>query len=204
MKKIFFTLLLCVGFCAGAEQLQGSVSQPDTASGTDTSVFQMSEVVVDKSKRNGFVSSKFGIVYPPDLNKFIFVIKTSYGEVVGKSDIAPAGTFEATTSITGAFSGGSSVILMSGSTEINFMKNDGMNKLVPGLSISVSLGYVDNSSAGGYTASIGGGVYLKAFVSKQFALVPHLEVAYVRGGADDVGTGSGLLLGGGVGLRRYF
>ena len=68
-------------------------------------------------KENGFVSSTFGVV-TPNLDQFIFAISTSYGEVIGKTDIADAGTFEATTSITGAFAGGSSIVLISGATEI--------------------------------------------------------------------------------------
>ena len=209
MKKIFFILVLFIGFYAGAEQSQDSVSQQDSA--TDTTVFKVPEVTVDKPKRNGFVSSTFGVIYFPDADRFTFAISTIYGEVVGKSDIADAGIFEATTSVSGAFSMGNSVVAITGTTEINFIKNDGINRLVPGLSLKVSLGYVDNSSSIGYISTIGGEVYLKAFVSKQFALVPHLSImyAYLSGGVDDFGRsvsirGSGLALSGGIGLRRYF
>ena len=48
------------------------------------------------------------------------------------------------------------------------MKNDGMNKLVPGLGINISLGYANVASVNGYVASFGGELYLKAFVSRQF------------------------------------
>ena len=204
MKRIFFTVLFYIGFFAGAEGLQSLASPSDAAPHTDTSVFQMSQMEVVKAKRNGFVASDFGIVYVPKADSFIFTIETSYGEVIGKSDIAPAGTFEGMASVKGAFSAGVSNIVISATTEINFIKNDGMNKLVPGLDISVSLGYVDTPSSEGYLSSIGGGVYLKAFISKQFALVPHLGIAYGQGGNSDIIVGTGVILSGGVGLRRYF
>ena len=208
MGKIFFTLIFFVGLYAGAEQMQDSASQPDPLSKTDASVSQMSKVAVDKPKRNGFVSSTFGIV-SPNFDGFVFVVETSYGEVVGKTDIADAGTFEATTSIVGVFSDGNTAVAVNGTTEINFIKNDGMNKMVPGLGIVISVGHVGTSSARGFFTSIGGELYLKAFVSKQFALVPYFGVEYVHGGASsDLGSvsvsGDGLVLNLGVGLRRYF
>ncbi len=222
MKSKIIIVLGCVvfiGLYAGAEQSQASVPQkasvPQQESVTDTTVLKVPEVTVNKPKRNGFVSSTFGVIYFPDLDfdpdSFTFAISTSYGEVVGKSDIADAGTFEATTSISGAFSAGDSAVAVNGATEINFIKNDGMNKLVPGFSLKVSLGYVDDSSSIGYFSAIGGEIYLKAFVSKQFALVPYMSItyAYLSGGVDDSGRsvsvrGSGLALSGGIGLRRYF
>lgn len=219
MKKILFTFVFLVGSYAGAEQLpdstsqMGSVpqmdsnSQMDSSSRMDAPIPQMPEAAVDKPKRNGFVSSTFGVV-TPNLDQFIFAINTTYGEVIGKTDIADAGTFEATTSITGAFAEGSSLLLVSGATEINFIKNNGMNKLVPGLGISISVGHAKVKRFSGYVASFGGSLYLKAFVARQFAIVPYFSVAGTTGGisgANDFGVSDGgLELGLGVGLRRYF
>lgn len=207
MRKIFFTVIFLVGSYAGAEGAIGTEQLPDSASQMDSSAFKMPEAKEDKPKRNGFVSSTFGVV-SGDLDNFVLDIETSYGEVVGKTEIADAGTFEASTSVSGTFAAGGSILLVSGSTEINFIKNDGINTLVPGLGVNVAVGYVDAGTATGYITSLGGELYLKAFVSKQFALVPYFSLAYAQGGVSDYDL-SGLRASGvgfslGVGLRRYF
>ena len=191
-----------------ASGVSATVSKPNNvASGTDPAVFQMSEVGVVKPKRNGFFSATLNFNYAFTVNQSVFGITTDYGQVLGHSNIAPAGTFETAVSVSGAFSRGVSQISVGGTGEVNFIKNDGINKLVPGLAIGVSLGYKGSASINGFFSITGGNLYLKSFISNQFALVPYLGATYVYGSADigtSSGTATGFLLNVGLGLRNYF
>ena len=209
MKKIFFILVFSIGFFVEAEKLQDVAFTINTGPEMDTSVLKIPEmekaseqVEVEEPKRSGFASSGFGVMYSPSAKDFIFNIMAGFGGVIGKLGIiADAGIFEGMASIDGAFSGGTSRIRLSAAVEINFIKNNGINKMIPGVNINVSLSHLDAQSVKGrISSSIGGGFYLKTFVSGQVALVPQLEIAYTRSDTDV----SGLKLGGGLGLRTYF
>ena len=230
-KIIILIYAFFVGFCAGANSLQvlevkegmATVKVPE---GRVLSVDQVlytepvPYIEEDKSKnnndvpkRNGFATTELGVLYSVkvyDFNNFAFAITTGYGEVFGKTEIADAGIFEGTARVSGTFSGRSSDLAVGMATEINFIKNDGINKLIPGLAVHLSLGYVEVDSRNGYSISVGLGAYLKAFVSKQFALIPNLALDFVRySGSDSSNTiaikgGSSVILSLGLGLRRYF
>ena len=265
MKSRIVIILGCVfftGFYAGAERLPDSavqqdsavqpesaaqsnpVVQPDAASKTDTSVFQMSEVEVDKPRRNGFATLYLSPFYSFDFRELGLSVSTGYGVVFGGSAIAPAGIFEGRLGVDGVFFKGAWAVAVNIGKEINILKNDGINKLIPGLRLNVGIGYVDNSRDKYYimpnvvlldqtccqTSSkdeyytmsdiahydspsrvntdefnilVGVGVYLKAFVSKQFALVPSLGVSY-RQNLGVRTSAAKLNLDIELGLRQYF
>ena len=81
--------------------------------------------------------------------------------------------------------------------EINFIKNDGMNKIVPG--VMVTLGYIhgENQNSVRNVFTVGCGGFLRLFVSENFAIIPLLAVGYAIN-TNALGVGVNLA------LRTYY
>lgn len=199
MKKVLFVTLTLgytlFGFYSGANPLNTGEAKEDTT----ISMNQVSDIESEKAERNGFVNvglkSSYLFFHSDDnYSDFTLNFSTDYGIVFGKSAIADEGILEGKVGIYGYYSWGSYTTIHSSSyliggdfgIDINFIKNDGINKWIPGVFLLTGISYkqYDDTSSIHDTSSIIGdvtvGAILKAFVSKQLAIVPVLGVKYAR------------------------
>ena len=210
--KVVLMCAFFIGFYTGADQQpvseatanEATVTVPEVK--TDTAIFKVPEVKVDKPERNGFVTLYLEPTYYFDIDRLYLLILTGYGVVMGQSNIADAGILEGTMNVSGVLNNKGWALGFNIGTEINFVKNNGMNTLIPGLMLTVGIGYAHNLQSKSDGDGLGGrldlGFYLKAFVSKQFALIPYLEGGYgISSGVYQKGVG---VLRVGLGLRQYF
>ena len=58
------------------------------------------------------------------------------------------------------------------------MRNDGIRTMIPGLDIPVTITIPSLLNIIGTNIGLGIGFYLKAFISKQFALIPRVGINY--------------------------
>ena len=226
MKKMLFVILtlghILLGFYAGANPLNTEEAKEDTT----ISMNQAPDMESEKAERNGFAnvglisSCSFDIDYFSNC-AFNLRLSTDYGVVFGKSAIADEGILEGRVGINGRYSAvwGSSEEYASAYSigigfgiDVNFIKNDGVNKWIPGVFLGAGVAYnKPHKSNGQIIGSVATGAVLKAFVSKQLAIVPSLGVEYSRGhivrdkdnqpvdlSTDNLGIHLGL------GLRYYF
>ena len=200
MKKILF-VTLTLGYTlfsayAGANPLNTEEAKEDTT----ISMNQVSDTESEKVERKTFVNvglkSSYLFFHSDDnYSDFTLYLSKDYGIVFGKSAIADAGILEGKVGIHGYYSWGSYATAHSSSysiggdfgIDINFIKNDGINKWIPGVFLVTGISYKqhdDESSINNDSSSIIGdvtvGAILKAFVSKQLAIVPFLGVRYAR------------------------
>ena len=205
------------GFYAGADQSKAlEVKEDITSEKQVLSMTQVSDMKSNKAERNGFVtvslipSCSFSI--DPSLSECIFDLDlaTSYGVVFGKSALADAGILEGKVGIYGKYS---SYIWNAGvqlGIDINFIKNDGINKMIPGLFLGTGISYYEWNDRSLIIGSLALGVQLKTFISKDLALIPHLEARYNRSHVMQVGgqpehlPSDKIILSLGLGLRQYF
>ena len=171
----------------------------------------------NKVERNGFVSLTLSpsFVFYEDFkyDDFYFDIGTNYGIVFGKSNVANAGIIEGALGLSGIFAPEKWRITFGFDVEINFIKNDGVNKIIPGLNLNASVSYIEeltdivllsNPPIFGSTYRdeinflVSGGLYLKCFVLKQLALIPSVKIGYASFQKDLIGVGAGLQ------MRIYF
>ena len=205
MKKTLFVILTLgftlLGFYAGANPLETEEAKEDTA----ISMNQAPDMESEKAERNAFANvgleSSYLFFHSDDNHSdFTLHFSTDYGVVFGKSAIADAGILEGKVGIHGNYNWDSyatvhsSSYLIGGSfgIDINFIKNDGINKWIPGVFLGAGVSYYKRHNDESYTKNsrnyikssiIGGvtvGAILKAFVSKQLAIVPFLGVEYSR------------------------
>ena len=226
--------LICtffIGVYASADQQPASeatvdktiVTVPEVQ--TDKATFKVPEVEVDKPERNGFATLYLNSNY--DTEVFSMNISTGYGVVLGKSALADAGVLEGRVGVSGGLPGNGWSVDFNTAAEINFIKNDGVNTLIPGLMLGANFGYSESwllwimpnpppeteyKEADSVEWGFNLGFYLKAFVSKQFAVIPYLGLSYNIYSANlassvksnkSIGDES-IALTGGVGLRQYF
>lgn len=196
-KKVLFVtlktqIIIILGYTlfgsyAGANPLNTEEAKEDTT----ISMNQAPDMESDKAERNGFANVGLISSCSFDIDSFsdcVFNLhlSTDYGVVFGKSAIADAGILEGRVGINGHYSyfGGDSLytIGVGFGIDINFIKNDGINKMIPGLFLGAGIAYnKPYKNDGQIIGSVATGALLKAFVSKQLALVPFLGVEYSRG-----------------------
>lgn len=171
----------------------------------------------DVAERDGFVSLAFSpsFIFYDDFkyDDFYFGIGTSYGIVFGKSAVADAGIIEGALGLDGFFAPEGWKATVGFDVEINFIRNDGVNKIIPGLRLNVSLSYVEKltdlilwSNPPIFTKwykedfgfSVNGGLYLKYFVLKQLALISSVDIGYGYFQRGLIGVGAELQ------IRMYF
>lgn len=229
--KFILICIFSIGFYAGADQKpvpeatvdKTTVTAPEVK--TDMATLKVPEIKMDKPERNGFASLYLNSSY--DTADFIMNISTGYGVVLGKSAIADAGVLEGRVGVSGGLPGNGWSLGFNTTAEINFIKNDGVNTLIPGLMLGANFGYRENwvmffypnpspetDYKEGDLMSWGFNldVYLKAFVSKQFAVIPYLGLSYNNYSANYINrnhhnqniSSEVLALTVGVGLRQYF
>ena len=222
MNKIFSTALktqiiialgfVFLGFYTGADQLKvlevkdgmATVKVPEgqTLSADQVLYTEQMATESDQAQRNGFVTAYLMPFYNFNAEQFAVSILTSYGEVFRESPIFDAGILEGTVAVSGQFSKEGWGATIGIGTEINFMKNDGINKLIPGLKLGIDWTDIQLKKGRGTSIALSVATYLKAFVSKQFAIMPVLQLSYGTGNYQP--KGDDIILGLGVGLRRYF
>ena len=148
-------------------------------------------------KRNGFVSFALNpnFVFYEDFkyDDFYLDFSTSYGIVFGKSSVADTGIIEGAMGLSGTFGPKKWIVTLGFDVEINFIKNDGVNKIIPGLRLGSSLSYKDN-----FGFLVNGGGYFKYFALKQLAIIPSLHIGYEYFQKGAIGLGVGLQ------ARMYF
>ena len=172
----------------------------------------------DVTERNGFVSLALSpsFLFYEDFkyDDFYFDIGTNYGIVFGKSAVADAGIIEGALGLNGTVTPKEWRITVGFDIEINFIKNDGINKIIPGLSLSASLSYLEkpiyviplNNKSNiigefiddGLGFLVNGGLYLKYFALKQLAIIPSVDIGYGYFQKGLIGLGAGLQ------MRMYF
>ena len=230
---IKFTLICTffIGLYAGADKQPVPEATVDKATVTtpeiqkDTTPVKVLEAEPKKPERNGFATLYLNSSY--DTEDFSMDISTGYGVVLGNSAIADAGVLEGRVGVSGGLPGNGWSIGFNTTAEINFIKNDGVNTLIPGLMFSANFGYrerwivwimpypppeTEYQEAASIHWSFDLGGYLKVFVSKQFAVIPYLGLNYNAYSADfthNVKSDKNIrderiTLTGGVGLRQYF
>ena len=151
---------------------------------------------VDVVKRNGFVTLLGlwpSIKFYDDFSYegFYLDVATNYGLVFGK--LADAGIVEGAVGLSGTVAPSGWGGTVSVGTELNFIENNGVNKVIPGLSLNFSFSYsvkhyvilMNNPYSPSYDISNDGfgfhvstGLYLKYFFSKQFAVMPTVQIGY--------------------------
>ena len=171
----------------------------------------------DAAERNGFVSLALSpsFVFYNDFkyDDFYFDIGTSYGIVFGKSAVADAGIIEGAVGLSGTFAPKKWSVTLGFDVEINFIKNDGVNKIIPGLNLNASVSYMEELTDMIFMSNppvfgsayiddinflVNGGLYLKYFVLKQLALIPSVDIGYGSFQKGLIGLGAGLQ------MRMYF
>ena len=210
------------GFCAKANQLNtdqlntGEVKESITDENISSEEQVVSEnpwihVKSDEAKRNGFFTVKLTPRCSFSSSKCIFDLSTNYGIVFGKSSIADAGILEGKLELSSKYMPKSEDFSMNfrGVMEINYLKNDGKNKMIPGFHINTSFGYEREKGVMSRLSGLGLGIHLKAFLSKQIAVISHLTFGYFMvtgdpGKSSLLGVMSNEEVGLGLGLRRYF
>ena len=193
------------GFFAGASQ----IDTPEVKEAS--SIEQASEVESNETKRNGFfdvgLAPRCSFYFYGDSSgcDFNLALSTQYGKVFGKSALADAGVLEGKVIVNGNYS---SVLYNIGAgfaVDVNFIKNDGINRIIPGLHLEVLVGYQSKGKIDITTYSLVGGVVLKVFVSKQLAIVPSLATGFVRSHTTEVtDTRNTVIVSLNLGLRSYF
>ena len=221
MKKMLFVTLTLgytlFGSYVGANPLNTEEAKEDTT----ISMNQASDTESEKADRNGFANVGLISSCSFDINSFSdcafnLLLSTDYGVVFGKSAITDAGILEGKVGINGHYGyatglGSSYLIGVGFGVDINFIKNDGINKLIPGLFLGAGVAYnklFNNNSQ--IIGSVATGAILKAFISKQLAIVPSLGIEYSRGHVIRIGnqpadlSSDNLKIYLGLGLRYYF
>ena len=161
-----------------------------------------------QAKRNGFASFYVTPSYYFYSNAFSLLVHAGLGEVINMPKLIPNGILEGELGFSWLINKGNQILNLQVKPEINFIKNDGINGLVPGMDIPITL----NINGLGREFSersfnVGTGVYLKAFVSKDFALIPRFGInlnLLTTGFGYPKGRGHAVSLELGLGLRRYF
>lgn len=184
----------------------------------DTPPQKPKKVESDAAERNGFVSLALSpsFIFYNDFkyDDFYFDIGTNYGIVFGKSSVADAGIIEGAFGLSGIFAPKKWSVTLGFDVEINFIKNDGVNKVIPGLNFGVSVSHIEKhelirvlwsnppivgpGSRGEFNFTVSGGLYLKYFVLKQLALIPSVDIGYGSFQKGLIGLGAGLQ------MRMYF
>ena len=181
---------------------------------TQTKKIQKPELFVNQiphyhqAKRNGFATFYVTPSYYFYYNDFSLLVHAGLGEVINMPKLIPNGILEGELGFSWLISKDEQVLNLQVKTEINFIKNDGINGLVPGMDIPLSLNI--NGLGRLFSAlsfNVGTGVYLKAFVLKDFALIPRFGInlnLLTAGFGYLKGRGHVVSLELGLGLRRYF
>ena len=220
MKRILYAKIVIAfgyilfGIYAGADQLNMAEVKEVP------SMEQVSYMESDKAKRNSFVtvsiapSCSFSI--DPLSSDCVFDLDFSinYGVVFGKSALTDAGILEGNITGEGSYSSHAWHLVVGGEIDINFIKNNGVNNLIPGLFLGAGIGYsnvkVNNDKSGRTIGSVVVGAKLKAFVSKQLAIVPYLGAQYSQGHIAMINnklvnlSSNHITVSMGLGLRYYF
>ena len=165
-----------------------------------------------KVRRGVFSNMSIGTAYYFIDSQFGLSVRGNYGLVVSRETIVPEGIFELQagldSQIINTWTGRNrlNVYLI---WEINFIKNDSINMVIPGMDLFGSynlLGYgnlfTTRKTNIAHSISIGSGFFLKLFISKQFALVPRLSIEYMTE-AERRSTGDNVVLGFDIGVRIY-
>ena len=153
MKKILYVtsktkIIIAIGYIllgsyAGANQLK--IAEADMTNQKQAEE-QVSDMELDKGKRNNFVTVSIApscsFINPPFSRcHFNLDFSTNYGIVFGKSALADAGILEGNITGEGGYSGIRWYFVVGGKIDINFIKNDGMNNVIPGLFLGADIGY---------------------------------------------------------------
>ena len=166
----------------------------------------------DAVKRNAFYNFDIEPAYSFKFREFTLSYHTSYGWINKKSYIAEAGTFEGSLGVSGDFIP-SIAFGIKANLEFNLIKNDGMNKVVPGLGLSTSFAIASKTNNRALGFGIGAGTHVKLFISKQLAFIPNVKLNYnyastrrnhILAFHGFQASGSSLFIGLSLGLRHYF
>lgn len=161
-----------------------------------------------KAKRNSFVTFYITPDFHFYYNKFSLMIQAGLGKVIDLPNLASPGFLEGEIGFNGLISEQEQTLNLQLKTEINFIRNNGINSFIPGIDIPISLN-IDGlgKSFTKLYFNIGTGMYLKAFLSKDFALIPRFGIklnlqtsgfGYLKRRNHIISLELGL------GLRRYF
>ena len=191
MKRILYAKIVIAfgymffGFYAEADQSKAlEVKEDITSEKQVLSMTQVSDMKSNKAERNGFVtvsltpSCSFSI--DPSSSECIFDLDlaTSYGVVFGKSALADAGILEGKVGIYGEYSSYFWNAGVQFGIDINFIKNNGINKMIPGLFLGTGISYNEWNDRSLIIGGLALGAMLKVFVSKQLAVIPDVGVLY--------------------------
>ena len=161
-----------------------------------------------KAKRNSFftfyVIPDFRIYY----NNFSLMMQVSLGKVIDLPNLVSTGFLEGEIGFKGLISEEEQILDLQLKKEINFIRNNGINSLIPGIDFPISLN-IDGLGKSFATLSfnVGTGFYLKAFLSKNFTLIPRFGIKLnirTAGFGYLKNRGNTLSLELGLGLRKYF
>ncbi len=187
MKSIFIITAFFACFFAKAEPLANkapalSVEKPaqEVKIANDPLVLINQQAYSDRAKRNGFNTFYVAPAYSIKGNELVLLLQSGFGEVIQETAFFPKGTMEVEGMVSAYFSNKEAFMSIAFSTEFNFTANDGINKMVAGLDIPFSFILPDFSAISLMGVNIGVGIFLKAFISKHFALIPRLGVSYER------------------------
>ena len=129
------------------------------------------------AKRNGFNTFYIAPSYAIEKGELSLSLQGGIGEIQD-GGFFPKGIVEAEGLFSAYFSDEYSHILISASLEFNFIPNNGLNTMIAGVDIPFSLLVPDFLAISSMGFEIGVGVFLKAFISKHFALIPRLGLSY--------------------------
>ncbi len=211
---IIIGYMLSIGFFAGAElSSEESSASPLVIEDNMKNALVNQQASYDHSaSRKGFSSVYITPEYYPNFGLLAVNIAAGYGVVSSGSFLFPKGIMEMEGAMDVYYSGILSFLSVHFKTEYNFMPNDGIHTMIPGLDIPITITLPDFSNIGS-NIGIGMGLYLKAFISKQFALIPRVGINYsvINIGAEvqlynvklktSINT---LTLQLGLGIRHYF
>ena len=246
MNKIFSTALktqiiialgfVFLGFYTEADQLKvlevkdgmATVKVPEgqTLSADQVLYTEQTATELEKGKRNSFATFYATPSYYFYHEDFSLLMDVGLGKIISLPSLVPDGILEGEMGFNGQFSYGGEEwgwgVDIELRTEINFIRNDGINKVIPGLRLGVGAGYDAFPQYEGPEIDINLAVYLKAFLHKQLAIIPTLKLSYIasykapiwiipmsnankaRSEVDDPLKYDDILLGLGIGLRWYF
>ncbi|MYE07850.1 MAG: hypothetical protein F4X95_03770 [Oligoflexia bacterium] len=161
-----------------------------------------------KAKRNGFATFYITPDFNLHSNEFSLMIQAGLGKIIDLPNLISTGLLEGELGFNGLIKEEEQTLSLQLKTEINFIRNNGINNLIPGMDVPLilSINGLGRSFSRLYF-NIGTGMYLKAFMSKDFALIPRLGIklnlqasgfGYLKERSPTVSLELGL------GLRRYF
>lgn len=192
---IIITLgLVSFGFYAGADQLKvlevkegmATVKVPEGQTLSTDQVLYTKQIATEskKAKRNGFATFYVSPNYSFNQSTYVTLLDIGLGKMISLPSLVPDGILEGEIGFDGSTYWGEEERFewhfnIDLRAEVNFIRNDGINKVIPGLSLGVGTDYYVLSHIEGPMMDLNLAVYLKAFISKQLAFISNIKMSYI-------------------------